>query len=248
MTVVQELFEREPAPRLGKPPSVWTGVSKRTTLETADQKARPWVCRCPAPMCFYNTSHKAEKDAQTALDTHPCPWFAGGTTTLSWGVMAESFVAPIWKLLDECMDEIMLASSQVVSADPLEREAGSRALATLKPTARAYANTLAILMPPFFRHPDEIALEAKVRYDKRTAGEEYETSGMGNRRYEKAGSTRVMDPPTPSAPRTYVPRGGKVLSDDEKTGIKMALAMGGFPVEQLAKTYGVTAQQIEACR
>lgn len=244
MTVVQELFEREPAPQLGKPPQVWQGVHKKWAADTADSKAKPYVCRCPAPMCFWNTSHKTEKDAQTALTTHPCPWFAGGTTTLSWGVMAESFVTPIWKLLDECMDALMaLPLMEVVDTET------SRERDTLKAQARAYANTLAVLMPPFFHHPDEIAREAKVRYDKRTVGEEYETPGMGNRRYEKAGSTRVMDPPPATTSRTYAPRsGGKVLSDDEKTGIKMALAMGGFPVAQLAKTYGVTEQQIEACR
>lgn len=205
---------------MSKPAHVWTGVTKREVIENEDQRKHPWLFRCPAPMCFWNTAHRQEKDAQTTLETHPCPWFAGGDTKLGWGVMAASFVEPIWKLLDEQMDRL----AQIDSGHP--EWLGTRA------QARAYANTLAILMPPFFTTADDIAREAKKRYDMRKAGTDYETPGLGRLRYEPAGSTLVKQPGVPN------------ISNEVRESLKGALASGLFPPEQLAKMYNVSMQTL----
>lgn len=234
--VTRELFETAPRPPRGKPAHIWQGVVKRSpdvlAVSPPDMKKRPWLYRCPAYMCFYQLSFSSEKDAQTGAEKHQangCPWFGGGTTTLSWGIMSDSFIAPIWRLLDECMDSIM--------AQPATIEESNRQIQA-RIEARAYANTLALLMPPFFHHPDEIAREAKVRYEKRKAGEDYETHGMGRLRFKP--------------PNTNLDSIGRVVQKgpqlDEATikGIKAALDSKLFQPEQLAATYAVPVSYIKS--
>lgn len=232
-------FDRAPAPRMGKPPHVWRGVEKRdpATIPANDGKKYPWMYRCPAPLCFYNITCATEKDAERHRDTHKCPWFAGGTTTIDWSIMSGSFLEPLWGMLDEQMELIMESPND----DVKERA---------RYEARGMAKTLAVLMPPFFHHPDEIAREAKKRYDMRVAQEDYETPGIGRLRLKPPQTTLDMvaaERPAPTAPRSNAVTSTAKLGDREKAAIKNAMSVPGmFTEKDLAKTYGVSEDVIRA--
>jgi hypothetical protein len=251
VTVVDHLFNRDPAPKLGKPARAWQGVTNRKG-QTKDQREHPWQYSCPAPMCFYTVTAKTEKDILRVESDHTtksdsCPWFGGGTTTLSWSIMAASFIEPIWKLLDECMDFIMQPGNS--DDDPVYAETRLKR----QSEARAYANTLAVLMPPFFTHPDQIAKEAKRRWNVRqsdTFDPErstvcYATPGIGHLRYKPAETTKVMET-TQVLQRPNAIQQLKALDQATTTAIKGALGSGMFTVKQLAATYGLTEAQVKA--
>lgn len=235
MTVVDDLFNRAPAPSTGKPVHVWTGVRKHTEPLSKDQKANPWLCRCPAPMCFYNLSARSEKDATRLLETHPCPWFGGGSTQLDWSIMSASFVEPIWRLLDESMETIC-GKPEGTTWDEAARDRA-------KAQARAYANVLALQMAPFFSHPDEIAKEAmrrhKIRqteaFDPERSEACYATPGIGHLRLKAAEAPLV--PRISKAP---------VLEETTIKAIKGALASTMFTPEQIAPMYNLTVAQVKA--
>lgn len=151
--------------------------------------------------------------------------------------MSEQFVKPIWSFLDAAMDVIKSEQLDAISADNRERA---------KQEARAYANVLAVLMPPFFSHPDEIAREAMVRWQKRKAGEDYETPGMGRLRYKPPNTTLT----TAGLPKTdtSIQMTTKVIELDDATqkGIKAALESGLFTAKQLAATYSVSEAYIQS--
>lgn len=229
-------FDCVPGPGRGKPPHVWAGVHKKdpeVLKLLSDQKKHPWGFRCPAPMCFYQISTTSEKDAESARSRHEatgCPWFGGGSTTLDWGAMSGSFLDPIWAQLDARMSDIM---------DNLTPETDAHQRA--KYEARGLAISLAILMPPFFHTPDEIAREAKVRYDKRKAGEDYETHGIGRLRYKPPSST-IRDVHTSSTPAPQK----HLLDEATRKGVIAALESGLFKPEQLANTYSVSVAYIKS--
>lgn len=219
--------------RHGKVQHVWQGVLKREPHQLlTSEKSRPWLFRCPAPLCFYNVSAATEKDINRQAETHPCPWFGGGTTTLGWSVMSEQFLRDIWGQLDLRVNDIM---GEEPPDDPGFKERA-------RYEARGLAVALAVLMPPFFYKPDEIAREAKKRWDERAIGNDsYETPGMGR--------LRLKPPPT-----EYTTAGLRktdtsvqtTLDDQTKAGIKAALESGLFTDKQLASTYSVTEEYIRS--
>lgn len=217
--------------KLVKTANGWPGVYN--TLHTNPKAEYPWRFHCPQPLCFMVLHAATEVILNTRIEKHQCPWFGGGTTTFSWGVMADEYLTPIWKQLDEQVDAI-------------QAKDGHEQIARFK--ARAIAEALAILMPPFFTTGDEIVKEALVRWEHRQAGTDYETPGIGRFKWKRPPGV-IGDPNKPSWAKEYDPSEPKPkkkvthnLSDADVTAIKAAAA---FPAEILATAYGVTADVIK---
>jgi hypothetical protein len=155
----------------------------------------------------------------------------------------------LWVELDTTMDSLMNVASV-----PNAHEGQVQLLRT---RARAQAETLAILMSPFFNNADEIAREAKKRYDARKSGNEgYVTPGIAGEEY--------VPPAVPSSPpraaggqtgQSGVSRTKSSSSSSRRTGktlppgaipsIKEALEKKMFTVEQIARSYGLSVDEVK---
>lgn len=169
---------------------------------------------------------------------------------MAWSV-TRTLVQQMWDLLDEEMNGAM------------------QDIPGTKIRARAIAECVAIFMVPFFTTADEVAKEALKRYKAKQAGEEYETPGIGARKYERPGLESKYDgwyksPDggfTSDAAQAGLPankkRGGGVqtvmplkiedikLTEKEQEAIRYMHGSGMFPFEVLATTYGVDVKIIK---
>lgn len=220
--------------KLVKTANGWPGVYN--TLHTNPKAEYPWRFHCPQPLCFMVLHAATEVILNDRIEKHQCPWFGGGTTTFSWGVMADDYLTPIWRMLDREMDLVY---------DP---EAEPRAREDAKEAARGYAGALSILMPPFFTTPKEIILEAKVRHEKRQAGEDYETPGIGRFKWKRPPGV-VGDPSKPSWAKEYDPNEPKVKAAPkhnlDAAAIDAIKKAAKFPAEILSTAYGVSVDVIK---
>lgn len=197
----------------------------------------PWKFNCPQPLCFYAVVGATEEFIDNLIENHTCPWFGGGTTTFSWGVMSDEYLTPIWHKLDLLVN-VFKNDEKTPEA---RREAGLM--------ARGMADVLAILMPPFFSTGDEIVKEALVRWEKRQANEEYTTPGIGKYKFRPPGAEVVDAPSWVTKPEYEVPSGPRTkpapkhnLSATDQEAIKKQKA---FPVDILVAAYGVSADVIK---
>lgn len=220
--------------KLVKTANGWPGVFN--TLHTNPKAEYPWRFHCPQPLCFMVLHAATEVILNTRIESHQCPWFGGGTTTFSWGVMADDYLMPIWKMLDAAVD--VMKSNEASPEEKTAARFGGRGL----------AEALAILMPPFFTTGDEIVKEALVRWEKRQAKEDYETPGIGRFKWKRPPGV-IGDPNKPSWAKEYDPNEPKKkaapkhnLSDADVASIKAAAA---FPADILSAAYGVTAEVIK---
>lgn len=223
--------------RPGKPGHIWPGVYKIPKSYLLDAQKHPWHFNCPAPLCFYRGAYADELAARKIQETHPCPWFGGGTTTLSWGIMSDMFLAPIWADLDALMD--------IIKSDSHSEEEKARC----RFAARGMATALAHLMPPFFHTWEEVATEAAVRWQARQKGEDYETPGIGRLRYAVPPGAEKMTPSgiphhmaagTKSAPEYHPSTASKNHGlTDEQVALVMSGHRAGFPAKMLAMAHGV---------
>lgn len=210
--------------------NTWPGLTNVLYIKPPVQY--PWRFHCPQPLCFYVVHAPSEATAIKRINEHPCPWYGGGTTTFSWGVMSDDYLTPIWGQLDDQVD--IIKGTIEVHHD---------VFVAARHKARAVADVLAVLMPPFFTDGDEIVREALVRWEKRQAGQEYETPGLGRFKFKRPpGVIGNPDYPSwaPSAehdPDEEKPAPKHELSDDAIAKIK---ASKGFPVTMLAMAYGTT--------
>jgi hypothetical protein len=135
---------------------------------------------CPEVGCWYRLALE-----EFESNEHKCPH--GGDTHYGLSVTM-SLVSQCWEDLDELMDQIMSSSGKAVNPglgesiwrstdDHIKHE-------RLRGQARGMSVLLARFMVPFFSTPDDIAKEAKRRYDARQRGEVYETPGLGSRKFE----------------------------------------------------------------
>lgn len=220
--------------KLVKTANGWPGVFN--TLHTNPKAEYPWRFHCPQPLCFMVLHAATEVILNTRIEDHQCPWFGGGTTTFSWGVMADDYLMPIWKMLDAAVD--VMKSNEASPEEKTAARFGGRGL----------AEALAILMPPFFTTGDEIVKEAIVRWEKRQANEDYETPGIGRFKWKRPPGV-TGDPNKPSWAKEYDPSEPKKkavpkhnLSAADVEAIKKAAA---FPADILSAAYGVTAEVIK---
>lgn len=209
------------------------GVYRRESglISEAEITRNPWAYQCDAPGCYYTVCAKTEEGAQHIKAEHPCP-HQGGTTTISWSITV-TLVEQVWKKVDEDMMSLM-------------QPGPGTDFPALKARLRAFAEVLAIFMTPHFTTADEIAREAKRRYDNRL-DPEYQTAGLGQRRYEAPPGTKSYGTPAPAQSRT--PRQPADitanLTEQQKESIKL-FYQNKFTVEQLAKAQGVSIQVINA--
>lgn len=199
----------------------------------------PWQFHCPAPLCFYVIHAATQEIAEKRIQEHPCPWFGGGTTTLSWGIMSQDYLGPIWEMMDKEVD-IIFGTNRPSDWDD---DRCRREMQGARYRARGIAETLAILMPPFFDTGDQIVNEAKVRWQNRVDGTDYETPGIGRLRFKRpegvsGNDVRKMVPEEydPSAPPKHN------LTDDEVAAVQKAK---GFPLGMLASAYNTTEDIIK---
>lgn len=238
--------------RLGKPGHIWPGVYK-IPKSYQDQK-NPWHLACPAPLCFYRGSYPDEGMARRLQETHPCPWFGGGKTTISRGMMSDMFLAPIWKKLDEAVDELMEYLNHDLSSLRHPGVANDSGVISRQERARGLADALSVLMPPFFSTGDEIVREAMVRYQKRKAGEEYETPGIGRLRFAVPPGAEKMTPSgmyhdsvvgTKHAPEYHPAHAVKNFGlSEEKVAEILKQHSQGFQPKMLAVVHEVTVDVI----
>jgi len=203
----------------------------------------PFKFMCPQPLCFISLVAATEEKIIEQIETHTCPWFGGGTTTFSWGVMSDDYLTPIWKMLDEQVDIIKGGGSAGRTDDQVRLD-----MQDARMKARGIAESLAILMPPFFTTGDEIVREAVVRWERRQAGADYETPGLGRFKFQRPPGV-VGDPDNPSwvtqpeydtkAPK---PAPKHNLTDAEVASVK---ASKNFPVAMLAAAYNTTEAVIK---
>jgi hypothetical protein len=221
-------------PKLVKTANGWPGVYN--TLHTNPKAEYPWRFHCPQPLCFMVLHAATEAILNDRVEKHQCPWFGGGTTTFSWGVMADDYLMPIWKMLDAAVD--VMKSEAATPEEKTAARFGGRGL----------AEALAILMPPFFTTGDEIVKEALVRWENRQSGTDYETPGIGRFKWKRPPGV-IGDPNKPSWAKEYDPSEPKKkaapkhsLDDKAIAAIKQAAA---FPAEILSTAYGVPVDVIK---
>lgn len=145
------------------------------------------------------------------------------------GINPNDILLRTWQRLDEFTHWLMFNQD----GDPAEMLAN-------KVKARAYAEVLADMMPPFFDNPDDIVREAVQRYKNRE-NPEYETPGLG---VKTLAPYDTMPYTHAASPKKAEPQ----LDDKTQAGIKKALESGMFTVAQLAKSYSVSEATIESLR
>lgn len=208
----------------------------------------PWEFRCPAPFCFYVIMAPDEDTLDKRIETHKCPWFGGGTTTFSWGLMSDSYIGPIWDLLDAKVDII-----KGVDTDEAGRYAARQ-------QARGLCEALAVLMVPFFDNSTDIALEASRRHEVRHSGGVPETPGLGRLKWKRP--NEEFDPSKPSwltkqhqdafdkaqASKEEVEEAPRPVSRHSLPPETVTLIKNSknFPAAMLAAAYNVTPAAIES--
>lgn len=179
----------------------WTGVGP---AERSDRH----LFACSQDNCYRRLTFKTVEEALFDEANHACPW--GTEYQAGWFDVTQTLVGQLWEKLDNEMDGIMAADPD--SSDKMKHSQ----------RARAFAESIAIFMPPFFTTADEVAKEAKRRYDARKAGEDYETPGLGSRRYE--GAVRAAEQHASAAAGWYGTPDGTYTSQPERAGEKAVRA------------------------
>jgi len=228
--------------KLVKTANGWPGVYN--TLHTNPKAEYPWRFHCPQPLCFMAIHAATEVILNTRIEAHQCPWFGGGTTTFSWGVMADDYLMPIWRMLDAEVDIIKGAGIVERTDDQVRND-----MQAARFKARGLAEALAILMPPFFTTGDEIVKEALVRWERRQAGDtDYETPGIGRFKWKRPPGV-IGDPNKPSWAKEYDPAEPKKKAAPkhslDSTAIAAIKAAAAFPAEILSTAYGVSVDVIK---
>ena len=232
-----------------------------------------YLVHCTKPNCFMHMTVNTEEEQTHYLANHGCPYW-GGESKVSWSV-TKTLVEELWFKLDDTMSDLM--ETQRMAQLPDGEKNYSHALDVLKARARAIAECLAIFMKPFFEDANAIAAEALRRYTARKEGDtEYETAGIGHRRYEAAARAATTahgsaaegwyESPTDGytslpgaagagprrrAVRPAAPASATVkirLSEEDQASIRKA--HDGMPqiftAKVLAKQYGATEAEVNA--
>jgi hypothetical protein len=142
----------------------------------------------------------------------------------------------LWLELDTTMDSLMN-----IAGVPMAGTSAQESVEVLRIRARAQADTLAILMSPFFNNADEIAREAKLRWESRQKGEERITPGIAGEEYVPP-APKISATPTPKKKMTKPT--GKRIPESALVTVKQAIETKMFTVEQIAKTYGMTSEEV----
>lgn len=210
----------------------WRGVEERNLI-SPDGIKHPWLFRCPKPNCYYAVSAASQEEAVRHESDHKCP-YQGGVTHVGWGVTV-TLVEDMWHKADA-------AYLRITEEDISEVE-----LAQRKGTVRGMCEMIAIFMVPHFKTGNEVGRELMKRAAAHQAGEDYETPGLGGRRYEPppGESKYLQDRKTPAVTEVAPPKQKTKLTPDEIASIKFALDSGMFTKEQIAKTYNISVAAVQ---
>src|SRR5580765_3733800 len=126
-----------------------------------------YVVKCDAPYCTLAMACRTSDEASALQTSHQCPHIKG-ESHYSWSVTV-TLVEELWALMDE-------GYKRMLTGEGTEKEK-----AEAKGRLRGLAEATCIFMKPFFTHPDQIVREVVDRHNK---GPEYETPGLGQRKFE----------------------------------------------------------------
>ena len=136
----------------------------------------------------------------------------------------------LWLELDTTMDSLMnVAALSSPDEDAVQR---------LRIRARTQAETLVIFMTPFFNNVDEVAREAKKRYDARQAGDDsYTTPGLSDEDY--------VPPAVNTSSKFTVKRTGNRVPNNAVDAVRQALETKMFTVDEIAASYNMTPDEVK---
>lgn len=196
-------------------------------LGYADEYGRT-VYRCPEPDCYYARQVPLKDEPPE----HKCPEM-NGTTRVGWTVYGPSLLEKTWAELDRVTKEIMEQVHQPA-------EVGSQ-----RGYAQGLAFTLSLFMAPHLTTPQDVAREAKRRYENRN-NPEYCTPGLAERKYEPPpGDHKLSRQTEQRAKVSAAPKQPQhKLTDEQITMIKSAASM--FSPEDLAGMYEVPVTVIKS--
>jgi hypothetical protein len=184
-----------------------------------DIAKHPFIVICTESHCTLHMSAPSYEEGVRVYGAHHCPHL-GGPTKIGYSVTL-TIVETAWQKLDAVMDLIMDPAASTLPEQTMRA----------KYEARGMAEIIALFMGPFFTTPDDVAKEAKKRWQARRDGDTaYETVGLGHLKYQAP----------PGGPRDKTVEPAHKLTDKEIAGIKAALGSGMMKDVELAKMYGVS--------
>lgn len=195
-------------------------------LGFADEYGRS-VYRCPEPMCYYARQvPRTEQPPQ-----HNCPEM-NGTTKVGWTVYGPSLLEKCWAELDRVTARLI----DPILAGDKEQDKGY---------AQGLAFTLSLFMAPHLTTSQDIAREAKRRYENKD-NPEYCTPGLAERKYEPPPGDHKLSRQTEHRAKVMAtkPKVSHTLTEQQISMIKAGAEM--FSAEDLAPMYGVSVAVIQS--
>jgi hypothetical protein len=142
------------------------------------------------------------------------------------GINPNDILLKIWERLDEYTETVIEPPG-----DPEKAEAAHK--------ARALAQVLSWMMPPFFTDADSIVREALRRYEHRE-NPDYETPGLGVKSL-----AALDDMPNPQRSKSGPQPTGNLIPDAALNSVRQALDLKMFTIEQIARNYEMTNQEVK---
>lgn len=199
----------------------WTGIAPR--------EGGRYLFACSEENCYRHLMFATLEQAQAEQADHDCPW-QGNSTHYAWSATV-TLVRQLWEKLDAEVEQI---------------KQGETNGEWHKARATAFAEAIVLFMQPFFPTTQSVSEEALRRYEAKANGDdEYETAGIGSRRYEAAVR---QDKPRAAAAKTPPSMDPSRVGEKERIAIKQALSMEMFSVAELSKMYKLSTDMIEAIR
>ena len=186
------------------------------------------VFQCPEKWCTYRVTLPPDGSNKK----HPCPYLGGTTVIRSF----MSLLSQVWEELDKVTEQI------IDGKDFIQPEEVTH----LKGQAVGLAKTIVIFHRPFFDEGVKaVSAEALKRYKAKKAGEQYETIGLNERRYEMPTSDKYV--PTNQRPVAEV---DPVLSEIQKLpdAHKASIRKLDKDPSVMAKLFGVSEEAIRRIR
>lgn len=153
--------------------AIVTDRVRGSLIVEADFVRYPYVYTCSQEGCYYSVTVRTidEGYIQHAIHKHR----KNGVIDMS--LSAKSLLEALWDKIDAEVKSIMEAAEE-------RREYH-------KARASGIAEAIALMHSPYFETTEEVSREALVRYRAFSAGEQYETPGLGIRRNELPPGYRV---------------------------------------------------------
>ncbi len=172
---------------------------------------------------------------------HKCPYLGGTSVYRSWGlvplseeqekksqVRGKSLLELLWDELDKITSHIMGGASPIHTT------------LHLKGQAVGLAKAIIIFHQPFFSDVQSVAREALARHNAGQAGEEYQTIGIAERRFEMPRTAREAANPRIDP---YIAEIQKIPDQH-----KSVIIRSPHDAKQMAKLFGCSERAVEIIR